>query len=712
MQSNELNWQTPPFERSDADKLGFIRRAIDEGIKWQGEHCNIFAMQKAIDTIGGKSGATVASQWSKFTTGDLKRGVVECVETLADIRPFWGYNTGNVAFKDHANMMSKTAKAIYLEYFVDRAIKDALQFAATTQCGFIHPIYARDKFGSGDGVFRFVALGQPDILPVQLPRDRNYQRAYIVTITLPMGVAEAHALFPAYQQYLKPFAKKKYGRSKGGEERKSWDTNRWKLHNLDAQLEQFCDIYYSYILDLRINYGELDAEGKPVVDEDGNPVGKELDMGEPGTTWYYKVPFVGQKITRFENGRTVERIATEDDCRVYPQRRLMISCDGALMYDGPAFDWHGMVPLVPFYFDKWPWGDAYSLFDSTYHLQDAIDDMARSIYRVAMGRARPGKVYNSDITTGDKNARLSSRQAEQIDPFSPDVTWAVDGDIKEPVMRPPMPEWCYNIPEWVFKVIEILQVAIMRQLGLDQVKALEKMKANLSDPEQIEDMEGPIVMGASRSMEMGLRDLGVMVMYLILQYMDTAQVMQIVGAEAIAPEVFDYAPEMVIPSHMPGEQTVDTDGNAVPSTADVFTRAKTFAKNIKYFITPHSLHYIAQNKFKLNLLAAQGRGAVIDPETMANAFEIPNWGTIEGSTVKEKVFNWAKEQLAEEADILKLKAALGMTPPPGAEPQGGGGGKPGPEPGHGGRPQTHQKPPKLKQKGMAGGGRPVVTTAP
>ncbi|MGA9352264.1 MAG: hypothetical protein WBV46_01150, partial [Terriglobales bacterium] len=397
--------------------------------------------------------------------------------------------------------------------------------------------------------------------------------------------------------------------------------------------------------------------------------------------------------------------ATEDDCRVYPQRRLMISCDDALMYDGPAFDWHGMVPLVPFYFDKWAWGDANSLFDGTWPLQDAIDDLARSIYRVAMSRARPGKVYNADITTGDKQGKLTSRQAEGLDPFDPDVTWAIDGDIKEPVLRPPMPEWCYNIPDWLFKVIEILQNSIQRQLGLDQIKALEKLRANIQDPEKALDAEGPVVMGTSRSMEMGLRDMGNMVKYLILQYMTTAQVMQIVGAEGIPAEVFDYAPDKVIPSHMDGEQTIDAEGKQVESKADQFTRAKTFAKNLKYFITPHSLHYIAQNKFKLNLLAAAGKGVIIDPETMAHAFEIPNWGSIDGSTVKEKVFNWAKEQLKEKADIAKLEKALGLGPPP-EEP-----GKPGPAPGQGGRPATNAKNPKVKQKGAASGGRVTVSTS-
>ena len=83
----------------------------------------------------------------------------------------------------------------------------------------------------------------------------------------------------------------------------------------------------------------------------------------------------------------------------------------------------------------------------------------------------------------------------------------MDGDIKEPVLRPPFPEWCYDLPEWVMKIVEFLQASIMRQLGHDQIKSLEKLRANISDPEKLLDAEGPTVMGTSRSMERGFRDL-------------------------------------------------------------------------------------------------------------------------------------------------------------------------------------------------------------
>jgi hypothetical protein len=706
LNQNEISWQAPPFEAPDAKKLGFCKQAIESGIKWVEEQCSSEDLQKALDILAGKTGNDLSGKWGSITTGDLKRAVREIVETLADIRPFWGYQTNNDAFKDQADMMSKLTRSIYLECFVDRALRDALQFAAVTGAGFLYPFYARDKFGSGDGEFVFKALGQPDVLPVQLPRDRNYQKAYIVTLAIPFGVADAHARFPLFQSKLTPFAKKKYGKTKGGEQRKGSDQRRWNMHGISTQLEQYCDIYYTYILDLRINYGTLDAKGNIILDSDGNPLGQELKMGQEGTSWAYTVPYVGQKITRFEGGRQVERAATEDDCRVYPMRRLMISCDNALMYDGPAFDWHSKVPLIPFYLDDWAWeGTGYSLFRGTAALQDSIDDLVRSVYRIAMSRANPGKAYNTDITTGDKGAKITSRQAEGMDPFAPNATFGVDGDTKEPVMRPPMPEWCYNVPEWVLKVVETLQGAIMKQLGLDQIQSLQKLKASVDDPEKLLDAEGPVVMGSSRSMEMGLRTLGEIQKWNIIQYLPVGTIMQYVGATGVAPEVFDYSPEMITPSHLPGEQTFDSQGEETKSAADPLTRAKAFAKNLPFFITPHSLHYIAQKQYKLNLLAVQGKGVVIDPMTMAEAFDVPNWGSIEGSTVKERVFNWAKEQLTEKAEIAKLEKALGL-----GQPEEGGG-KPGPAPGQGGRPATNKKSPKAKQKGAASGGRVVLSTS-
>ena len=58
-------------------------------------------------------------------------------------------------------------------------------------------------------------------------------------------------------------------------------------------------------------------------------------------------------------------------------------------------------------------------------------------------------------------------------------------------------------------VVQLLQNSIQRQLGHDQIQALEKLRGDVSDPEKLLDAEGPTVMGTSRSMERGFRDLAI-----------------------------------------------------------------------------------------------------------------------------------------------------------------------------------------------------------
>ena len=196
-----------------------------------------------------------------------------------------------------------------------------------------------------------------------------------------------------------------------------------------------------------------------------------------------------------------------------------------------------------------------------------------------------------------------------------------------------------------------------------------------------------------------------MLKFLVIQYMPVRTLIDYLGTDGIPATVFDYAPDMVIPSHMPGEQTVDAAGQPVATGVDTLTRAKTFARNLRTFMTPHSMHYIAQAKQRLDTLALLGKGVPVDPETLANIFDLPNWGPIDGSTIKEKVLNWAKEQITQKAEIAKLEKAEGLVPP---EPEG----KPGPKPGQPGAGAPPHKPGqgKVRQKGAAGGGRVVVAT--
>lgn len=188
-----------------------------------------------------------------------------------------------------------------------------------------------------------------------------------------------------------------------------------------------------------------------------------------------------------------------------------------------------------------------------------------------------------------------------------------------------------------------------------------------------------------------MRDLGIMTKYNVLQYYTTTRVMQIVGPDGITPQVFDYDPASLVPSHLPGE---DPDK---PSAADRIQRARTFADNLEFFILPNSLHELTQTTIKLGLIQLKKAGIKIDSQTIAEAWNVPSYGTIPGSTVIEKYQNEQEIDLAFAARMKQEAGAEGLLPPqPPANPVG--------------RPPSGQQSPQMEQKD--GGTRTTVTESP
>lgn len=183
-----------------------------------------------------------------------------------------------------------------------------------------------------------------------------------------------------------------------------------------------------------------------------------------------------------------------------------------------------------------------------------------------------------------------------------------------------------------------------------------------------------------------MRDLGVMVKYLVLQYMTVSRVMQYVGEDGVTAEVFDYDPTSIVPSHLVGE-SVD-----LPSPSSRIVRARTFADNLRFLILPNSLHELQQMQMKLALLQMKKVGVKIDSQTIAEAFQVPNYGTIDGNTVMDKFRTEQEQDLVFAARMKAIAGDVGLLPsaPPGAPKPGG----KGPE----GRPNANTAPASLQQK--------------
>jgi hypothetical protein len=495
-----------------------------------------------------------------------------------------------------------------------------------------------------------------------------------------MPVAMAHGMFPNYQEKLRP-SSSRYWYSSDSVRQSSQGNIMSRIFGKikrssseNALSDLLVPIRYSYIIDLSVN-----------------TTGKEFTMGEPGSTWSYKVPTLGQRIptgTDPISNQPTFREADENDARLYPGRRLIISSDTTRLYDGPGFDWHGMLPLASFSMDSWPWEPlGFSLTHDGYEINEAI----KLIFRGNMDKIR---YQMQPSLTFDTNA-TSMREARGFDPYRPNDRIGYDGGAIEGMpFQLSIPPELYKIEPESIAVAETLEQILDAQQAINDVMALAKMRSvgSMDELEKVVEATGPIVEEMSRSMEPPMRDIGVMVKYLILQYMSTPRIMQYVGEDGISPEVFDYDPNTLVPSHLPGENPDQ------PAQSSKLQRARTFADNLRFFILPNSLHEMSQMVMKLGLIQLKKSGVMIDSQTIAEAWAVPNYGEIEGNTVIEKFWAEQELQLVHMARAKELGEAAGLVPPGAPGP----GGKQ-PE----GRPPTGNAAPALKSK--EGGARSTIT---
>ena len=135
-----------------------------------------------------------------------------------------------------------------------------------------------------------------------------------------------------------------------------------------------------------------------------------------------------------------------------------------------------------------------------------------------------------------------------------------------------------------------LEQAELAQLGLNDVGNLANMKMNIANDTADKMLEsiGPIAKGIAMRIEKANKRVGERMKTLIPQWFDAARLIEYVGPDNIAKEMFDYKPDDMVPSHLPDEMI-----NGVPPTDeskyDRLTRAKFFVKKLRLVSVPNTL---------------------------------------------------------------------------------------------------------------------------
>ena len=659
-----ISWQVPPYEAGPEYVKSWCDELVQNGDRWARDQEGTRNVERDIRLLLG------LDQDNSMKSNMLMPNIRTFVETISDLRQIATLGTNAEQYKQYVQTYNRELKHIYWasEYVFN--IRRTLQWTMLGS-GMVWLHYTRPFYGNCFGRARniFDALGPFEGLPEQLPFNNDIQGSYAFTIITPMPIWEAHGRFHEFAEYLQPISRydwKKYG-ANGGRRLDHWDRNRfsdcWRWEN------RYCEIRRTFIHDLRIN------ETKHAI-----------QMGVPGSTWGYTVPSYGDLLvsTNPQNGLPESRRAEEEDCRVYPQMREIITSPTCPvpMYDNTAYDMHGEIPVVQFDVNDFPWAArGYSAVRQVAGVERARRARASEIDETLAVRKDPPMGY--DFTLG-----ASRTQLEKLDMLRAEgVRVGVKGDPKKGLQSILPDSMTVDAEDW--KGQEWYDSMVKSILGLNDIASLRDLKSNMSEQslDKFITNLGPMAKGIAMVMWRGSSRLAQLIKYNIAQYKSVDELISDIGPEAIDLQTYDNDPTSLIPSHLPNELNTDE------SRYTKAQRARWFLERIGIVSTPMQLLDITQMQEKMLWMFLYQKGAQLPQSAYMEKFGVTGYDALHEE--------WKAEQLKEGEWKLEAQVALAskakelgiQLPEQGGPGQGQGGG----------RPNSNKKPPQGAVKGSQSG---------
>lgn len=683
------DWIVPDRTASEAELIGWLKEQVqqaDQYLKSQRAYSDI---DLAMDIVAGEESERIPEGRSEAYSNRLKRGMREVIASESVIRHFTGYRSRVHGDYDHtADILNRLARGWWRSTFSDRKLKESLQWAAAAGTGWLCPLWELEFGSYGRGEINLYSYGPRDVKPSQVGRDHDIQKAYMTTVVAELPINFARLLHPLHADKIVPDRGAPTWSRKG----MSWvGRNVPWIHRLfGGEKEEASvgyptvDIHYSYIMDASVNQ-----------------TGYPLQVGPIGSSWAYTVPFKGQEIPTniFSGGQPITRKADWEDIRIYPRRRLVIWTNHGVLSDDTNPYWHGQVPAIRVAVDKWPWEFlGFSLIRDGYPLQKSFNRMLRAIDDSCNGRLNPSMGYDSGV--------IDKTVMDRFDPRVGGRHIPIDG-INGTPMQSLVPFEFYNLPPAIQQHLGTLRDELDYVMVVRDMAAAMKANQLPSDQtiEKLMELSGPLVADIGRGMEEVVTRLGVQMGSNFFQFYDAPRRYALLGISGHATEDFDFEPGSLVPSHVIGE---DPSRKSSVSQAD---RLKWYSQQFDYEVTAGNMLSLNQLSWKMGLMQLWRAGFPVDPWTLAEAWEIENFGTPpEGAhTVIQKWMAWMQESSQFNATIsamAQLRAAsvaqqAGAVPPNGSPAPPAGMPHQGP-----GRPPSAGAAPHIEQK--EGGARSTV----
>lgn len=663
---------------------GWSRECVQAGLAYVKSQPAYPYIDDAVRMINGDLLSAAASEnLSDVKTETTIRNLKELIAAQTNIRIIPSFTTEIGDFEHQKTILNKSWMAWQSLTFADRSIRKVMQYAEGAGTGYAGLRWDADYWRPGKGDLVIDAHGPLNVLPVGIPHSHNIKKAYAVVLKVTTPYHEVVRAHPTYADKIKPTGADK---SRGGVVAEAVKLASAVLRRFGPNAGQdeepapwgTIDVYYIYINDIAIN-------------ETGRP----LLMGKPGTSWEFTVPSLGDRIRSGvdNDGKPTFREAEPEDCRLYPNLRLLKVADDVVLNPDPTQQvnpyWAGL-PLVQFRADDWPWTFlGFPLTRAGFSIEKANITMFRGMVDSVNARLSPSRVF-------DRNT-MSDALASSVDPRIPNQVLGLDLTYGGEQLKPMLPAEYFNVPPHFMQFLEQNEGRIGKQMGVADAAAMARARQLPSGDsvEKLLEAMGPLIKDQSRNMEAGIRDLGMIWKDMFFQFYSARRRMQILGEKGIVKEDFEFKPGDLVPEDgIPGQR----------AGMNYFDRARLFSTNFSFTVEPYSLHELNSITRRLFYLQLMRAGYPIDWWTLADVFDIKDFGpkpkkmneeTGEESEIETVLERWITQKEMEVRFQAALQQAAG-----GGQPGAGGSGG-----GQPGRPPTAQQPPALEMKS---GGRGIV----
>jgi len=694
------DYAIPRFGLPTERILPWLLEAIQEGDAWLKAQPPSRDWEGVRSLLSATDGTEKVEGLSSVGYNKAKRVARELVASLANFRHEGEYTVAwDNTLYDTAHMLTDLDhnwSDVTMANIVHRA---ALQYAVGFGTAYLYETWDKHFYSPFHGDIRLSTLAPGDVTFVQLPKDHDIQRAYMVIIReeLPINLAKATygATNQAFADSLTPDRDSPGWIAKGLQKVQQFLSPALRVGGRmqpDASGSfPTVDIFHGYTLDTSLNTGSVPIQMGPWAG------------GRPSTNWSYQVPALGDPMPTWlinpETNKPYTTPAGPAECRLFPLRRYSIWSRTGMCYDGTSPWWHGAVPLARIRFNDWAWEAlGGSLIGELKTMQEGIVSMMRMIEDAGAARLDPPRIYDEDL--------VSSGFAKAFNPRMAGTAASANLQRGKPIEFPVPPEY-YNVPVWMTDWIKSQEDRMDYISGVRDLVAVAKAQQipGADTLEKLLEMAGPIVQDLVQQVAIPLYQLGEWRKAYYFQFYTRARMITVQGPDGVDLDK-QYLPAQLVPYKL-GE-----------SSEQVRARVMGYLHDYRYRVTESGINEIHRMTTKLFYIQLMKVGFPISWWTFAKIAQIPNFGPPPQDTNTE-MERWVAQKEMEVDMAVNLQQRMqaltgGLIGAGGGEPQQpatagapgptGGGGEGGP-----GRPQSFQRPPRLESKDQ--GTRSTITTS-